>query len=166
VAPLRPQWPDLRWSSPDKWHVTLSFLGEVAEAKLDELAVRLARAAGRHPAAELAIGRGGAFPSMKRARVFIAHIDCDQSALGALAASVAAAARRAGAPPPDEGRKYRPHLTLARTRQPTDLSELIGTLTDFVGAPWRATEVELIRSHLGPNAGYETLGSWPLRPNA
>jgi len=166
VAPLRTQWPDLRWSSQDKWHVTLAFLGEVAESKMDELAVRLARAAGRHPALKLAIGRAGAFPNQKRARVFIAHIEADQPALAALAASVAAAARRAGAPPPDEGRKYHPHLTLARTRQPTDLAEPIGALTGFLGTRWTATEIHLIRSHGGPKSWYETLASWPLRPEA
>ena len=162
VAPLRTEWPELRWSGRDKWHVTLAFLGEVDEGKLDELAVRLARAAGRHPALELAIGDGGAFPSRKKARVFISHIEADQPALAALAASVAAGARRAGAPPPDEARKYHPHLTLARTRQPTDLTEPIAALTGFLGTRWLATEIHLIRSHGGPKTWYETLASWPL----
>jgi RNA 2',3'-cyclic 3'-phosphodiesterase len=166
VAPLRPDWPGLRWTGPDRWHVTLEFLGDVDEGKLDGLAIRLERAARRHQGLELTIGPGGAFPSRKRARVLISRIEGDQPALAALAASVAAGARRAGAPPPDEGRKYQPHLTLARTRQPTDLGDLIGTLAGFLGAPWPATDIHLIRSHAGPKPWYETLASWPLRPNA
>jgi RNA 2',3'-cyclic 3'-phosphodiesterase len=162
VAPLRPGWPELRWTTADRWHVTLAFLGQTDDGKLDDLAIRLRRAAGRHQALELAIGHCGAFPSRKRARVLISRIEGDQPALAALAASVAAGARRAGAPPPDEGRKYQPHLTLARTRQPTDLGELIGTLAAFQGAPWPATEIHLIRSHGGPKPWYETLASWPL----
>src|SRR5215469_9203588 len=165
VAPLRTQWPDLRWSSQDRWHVTLAFLGEVAEAKLDELAVRLARAAGRHEPAELWIGHGGAFPSKTRARVLISRIEGDQPALTALAAlagSVAAGARRAGAPPPDEGRRYRPHLTLARCRQPTDVSAVVDSLGGFAGSAWLADEMQLIRSHAGPKPWYEALESWPL----
>ena len=162
VAPLRPDWPELRWTGPDRWHVTLAFLGEVDEGKLDELAIRLGRAAGRHPALELTIGRSGAFPNTKKARVLITRIEGDQPALAALAASVAAGARRAGAPPPDEGRKYQPHLTLARTRQPTDLAELIGRLEDFRGTSWPAAKIHLIRSHSGPKTWYEPLASWPL----
>src|SRR5215472_9182874 len=128
VAPLRAGWPELRWTGQDRWHVTIAFLGEVAEGKLDELAVRLGRAAGRHQAQRLWIGHGGAFPSQRRARVLISRVEGDQPALAALAASVAAGARRSGAPPPDEGRRFRPHLTLARCRQPTDVSAVVDAL--------------------------------------
>ncbi len=162
VTPLRASWPDLRWTSQDRWHVTLAFLGEVAEGKLDDLTVRLARAAGRHQAQELRIGHGGAFPNARRARVLIARVEGDQPALAALAASVAAGARRAGAPPPDEGRRYRPHITLARCRQPTDVGEVVGALGEFAGATWSVDEVHLIRSHPGSKPWYETLVSWSL----
>src|SRR5215469_7402088 len=78
VAPLRAGRPELRWTGQVQWHVTLAFLGEVAQDKLAELTARLARAAGRHRPAELWIGPGGAFPSQKRARVLVSHIEGDQ----------------------------------------------------------------------------------------
>jgi RNA 2',3'-cyclic 3'-phosphodiesterase len=165
VAPLRVGWPDLRWAGQERWHVTLAFLGEVPDDKLDELTRRLERAASRHSAQELMIARGGAFPNRKRARVLVARIEGDQpavTALAALAASVAAGARRAGAPPPDEGRRYRPHLTLARCREPADLSELVDALSAFHGEAWRLVEIHLVRSHVGPQPWYETLATWPL----
>ena len=165
VAPLRAGWPELRWTGQDRWHVTLAFLGEVAEGKLDELSVRLGRAAGRHQALRLWIGHGGAFPNQKRARVLISRVEGDQAALAALTAltgSVAAGARRAGAPPPDEGRRYRPHLTLARCRQPTDVSEAVDALGGFTGSVWLAAEMRLIMSHAGPKPWYEALATWPL----
>jgi RNA 2',3'-cyclic 3'-phosphodiesterase len=167
VAPLRPRWPELRWASTDLWPVTLAFLGEVDEARLGDLRVRLGRAASRHPSQDVRIGRGGAFPSARRARVLCAHIEGERQAmtgLSALAASVAAAARRAGAPPPDEGRRYRPHLTLARCRQPADLGMLTLLLSEFAGSAWSTSQVHLIRSVLGPQPRYETLESWLLRP--
>ena len=165
AVPMRAGWPELRWTAAGRWHVTLAFLGEVEEARLMNLTARLERAAARHPGQRLLIGRGGAFPSPRRARVLIAHVesaDGDPGGLRALAASVAAGARRAGAPPPDEGRRYRPHLTIARTRQPADLSELVMRLDRPRGTPWPATEIHLIRSHLGPAPRYETIGTWPL----
>ena len=167
VAPLRDGWPSLRWASVDRWHVTLAFLGEVAEPRLDGLRERLGRAAGRHHALRLRIGRGGAFPSAPKARVLCAHLGGEPAALTGLrglAASVAAGARRAGAPPPDEGRRYRPHLTLARSSQPADLRPLVDALAGYAGQPWNAAEIELILSKTGPQPGYRTIATWPLGP--
>lgn len=165
VAPLRPDWPRLRWAAGDRWHVTLAFLGEVAEPVPDDLGERLGRAARRHEATPMAIGYGGAFPASRRAQVLIAHVVADEPArLAALAASVAAGARRAGAPPPDEGRRYRPHVTLARCRKPADLRPLVGALSEFSGRRWQPDHIELIRSETGPEPRYLTVGRWPLRP--
>ncbi len=166
VAPLRGDWPALRWAGQERWHVTLAFLGEVAPDKLDGLGERLARAAGRHPSVSLRIGAGGAFPSAAKARVLCAHITAekqDLAGLRALAASVAAGARRAGAPPPDEGRRYRPHVTLARSREPSDLRALVQALAGFVGSVWTTSQIHLVRSQTGPATRYETIGTWPLR---
>jgi RNA 2',3'-cyclic 3'-phosphodiesterase len=165
VEPLRAEDPDLRWAGRESWHLTLAFLGEVGEPVLPELTARLGRAAGRHDSQLLRIAGGGAFPGPARARVLWAGIRGDTRALAALAATVAAGARRAGAPPSDEGRRYRPHLTLARCRQPRNVAELTEALAGFEGSPWTAASIRLIRSHLSEAAPrYEDLGTWPLRP--
>lgn len=166
LAPLRTGWPDLRWNSADAWHITLAFLGEVDESVVEPLAVRLGRAAARHRRTGATIGGAGAFPSAAKARVLWAGIQADHEALTRLAWSVAAAARRAGAPPPQEDKQFRPHLTIGRSRQPADLRPLISQLSGFAGGSWTADQVELVRSHPGPRPRYETLGSWPLRPSA
>jgi len=167
VQPLQVAAPELRWAGRESWHLTLAFLGEVDEGVLAELSTRLERAAGRHPQQRLSITGGGAFPSAGRARVVWAGIRADGRALAALAASVAAGARRAGAPPPDEGRKYHPHLTLARCRQPADVRSLTNQLAQASGPDWTADAIHLIRSHLtGSSPRYEEMGSWPLRPEA
>jgi 2'-5' RNA ligase len=189
VSPLRLARPELRWNGPADWHLTLAFLGEVADRVLPDLSVRLERAARRHPVTELAVHGAGAFPRPSRASVLWAGIaqpangqpgdgqpgDAQpgngrprkarpRSGLAPLAASVAAGARRAGAPPPDEGRRYRPHLTLARCREPAEVTAITAALADLRGRPWTATEIRLIRSNLGGRAPrYEDLGRWPLR---
>jgi 2'-5' RNA ligase len=167
LEPARALGPELRWSDPAGWHLTLAFLGEVGEHVVPELSRRLERAAARYPAQPLAIAGAGAFPSARRAQVFWAGFSADRRVLAALAASVAAGARRAGAPPPDEGRTYRPHLTLARARVPADVSALTGALADFAGRRWTADRITLIRSQLGGGPPrYEHLGDWALRAPA
>src|SRR5215469_16009968 len=133
VAPLRAAAPELRWTGIASWHLTLAFLGEVREELLPDLRARLERAARRHPPQRLAIAGGGAFPSARRAQVLWAGIAADGKALAALADSVAAGARRAGAPPPGRHRRYRAHLTLARCRVAADVSQLSAALGDFSG---------------------------------
>jgi 2'-5' RNA ligase len=167
VAPLRPAWPALRWTGREAWHVTLAFLGEVSEDAATALGPRLERAALRHPGLSLSFGAGGAFPAPRRARVLWTGLHGDRRALEALARSIAGGARKAGAPPPDEGRRFRPHLTLARCREPADVVPLVEALVGYAGTPWTATEIHLIRSHLPIEAGgqprYEAAGTWPLR---
>jgi len=163
VAPLRAVQPDLRWTSPGSWHITLAFLGEVDEAVLDRLTVRLEHAAARHPGLTLSAAGGGAFPTAPRARVLWTGLHADLHALRTTAAAVAKGARLAGAPPPDGQRRFRPHITLARSREPTNVSRLVAELAGYSGMTWPADRVHLIRSHLGPNPWYESIGAWPLK---
>jgi 2'-5' RNA ligase len=86
----------------------------------------------------------------------------DPRSLAALAASVAAAARRAGATLPDEGRPFRPHLTLARCRMPADVRDITAALSGFEGSPWTADRIHLIHSRPDGQPRFETVGSWPL----
>ncbi len=162
AAPLRARQPDLRWTSHDAWHVTLAFLGQVNDLAAGRLTPRLGRAARRHAILSLSFAGAGAFPSGARARVLWTGLQHDRRALAGLAASVSAGARRAGAPPPDEGRSFLPHLTLARCRAPADVRPLVAALAGFAGTPWRADRIHLIRSHPGPRPEYEALANWPL----
>lgn len=162
-APFRRARDDLRWTGLDAWHVTLAFLSEVSQTQLTRLVPRLERAARRHTAFSLSFAGAGAFPSAGRANVLWSGLAGDRRALSELAASVAAAARRAGAPPPDAGRGYRPHVTLARCRTPTDVGPIVRALSGYQGQPWKAEEILLIHSRPHERPRYETLGAWNLR---
>jgi 2'-5' RNA ligase len=163
-APFRRAHGDLRWTHRAAWHVTLAFLAEVNELQLTRLTPRLERAARRHSGFSLCFAGAGAFPSAGRANVLWSGLAGDRRALADLAASAAAAARRAGAPPPDAGRKYRPHVTLARCRAAVDVGPIVEALNGYEGQPWAAEEIFLIRSRLHEQPRYETLGTWKLRP--
>lgn len=161
--PLRATRRDLRWTSREAWHITLAFLGEVSEPAIVRLMPRLERAARRHPRFALSFAGAGAFPHVSRANVLWSGVRGDRKRLGELAMSVAAGARRAGAPAPDEGRrKFRPHLTLARCRTPVDVASLVETLDGYCGQPWDVREIYLIASTLGAAPQYDILGQWQL----
>ena len=169
VAPLRQSCPGLRWTGRDAWHLTLAFLGEVTEPVCASLGPQLERAAAGRPRFSLSLGGAGAFPGAARARVL--WTGGQGEPLGALAEDVAKGARRAGAPPAEEGRRFRPHLTLARCREPVDVQPLVHGLSGWTGTPWTTGEIYLIRSHLPggrphDRPRYETLGRWPLRVSA
>lgn len=172
AGPLRrlPAASALRWTAPEGWHLTLAFLGEVADpirAGLDE---GLGRAAARHDPCELRLSGGGRFGD----RALWAGAEGELAALDRLAASVRAAARRAGAPP-DEDRGFEPHLTLARTSRGATvrLGPFAEQLTGFRGSPWTADTLCLVASALpgpgdrGAQPRYTTVAAWPLgRPAA
>jgi RNA 2',3'-cyclic 3'-phosphodiesterase len=157
AARVRELAPRLRWTSTAQWHLTLAFLGEVEPDTLPELTGRLARAAQRHEPMALAFTGAGRFDG----RVLWLGVKGGRELLAALAGSVAAAARRSGIA--IEDRRYRPHLTLARSSTPADLRPLVDALRGFAGAEWSPTELELIRSRLGQGPPtYERIDRWPL----
>jgi 2'-5' RNA ligase len=170
VHPVRVTHPGLRWVEPERWHLTLAFLGEVPESRYTgaegaDLRERLARAAARHPPFELGVGGAGRFGD----RVLWARPVGDIDRLRRLAASVGAAARRARIPA--EGKPFRAHLTLATARPPASVRAAAAELdaglrasSDAVVAP--VTALHLVRSHLGTGPGrgprYETVAGFSL----
>jgi RNA 2',3'-cyclic 3'-phosphodiesterase len=166
-APYRPARGELRWTSPDLWHVTLAFLGDVSDGSFDRLLPRLESAAQCHAGIDLSLAGAGAFPSPERANVLWTGLAGDRKALGDVAASVSAGARRAGTGAerlaPDAGRPFRPHVTLARCRPPVDVGAIVAGLSGYQGPAWTAEEIILVRSTLDGQPRYETVGTWKLR---
>jgi 2'-5' RNA ligase len=160
TAAMRSAHPELRWTRPDQWHLTLAFLGGVDDQARSDLSTRLGRAAIQHPAMKLALHGAGRFGD----RVLWTRVAGDVVALRGLAASVRAVARRARVDVED--RPYRPHLTLARGREGADLRPVVDALAGFAGRTWTADQLHLVRSHLGAGpertSRYEISASWTL----
>ncbi len=165
LEPRRDADPALRWAEPYQWHLTLAFLPEVGSRHLDALVERLVRAAARRDHFEVTLGGSGAFPTPDRARViWLGASTAPPQSLTHLAVGVRATANKAGAVV--EGGRFRPHLTLARLRQPVDATRWLRVLGSYEGRPWTADTIELIESHLGQGPGgrprYEAVASLPL----
>lgn len=157
---------EVRWVKPEGVHLTLRFLGEVDDARLDALGEALDKAVSGHEAPHLAPGALGAFPNLSRPRVVWVGLEESGQRLAPLQVAVEKAVRRLGWP--REKRAFRPHLTLGRVRDPRrGISEqLVQALGRESIAALPASEhrhVVLMQSHLSRHgARYEALRTWQL----
>ena len=142
----------VRWLPADRLHVTLAFAGEVDEPAGVEAAVR-AVAAGASPL-EASLG----VVTMRFGGVLAVPVDGLDDLGQALTDAVADAIGS------DERRGFRGHLTLARVgrrqRVPATLAGL--PLLGGTRPSWTVDHLDVVRSHLGADARYETLASVPL----
>jgi 2'-5' RNA ligase len=166
---LRGKLPKARWVRPQGMHLTLSFLGETAPERLDELHRELAASCAESEAIGLRLNETGAFPPRGKARVLWAGLagadGRPSAALARLHTAVAAAVERAAGVVPDS-RPFHPHLTLARCSPPWPREALERFLGDFGPLPadaFTVAEGVLFESELRPDgARYRVVGSYPL----
>jgi RNA 2',3'-cyclic 3'-phosphodiesterase len=128
AAPLRALGLPVKWVRDEGIHVTLKFLGEVADEREPELAAALARAAVEARALPLALGGFGVFPDFRRPHVVWAGI-APEPALEILQHRVEQEFAPLGFP--TEARAFRPHVTLgraARAARPSAFAGLEATL--------------------------------------
>jgi 2'-5' RNA ligase len=156
--------PEMRWSPPELWHLTLAFCADFPERRLEELGERLARAAARRHPVEARLTAGGAFPGVAHARVLWVGLDADRTEVGRMATGARAAVSKAGGHV--DGQRFRPHLTLARLGHPEDVVGWVRLLDAYEGPQWRLDTLGLVASHLGEGPRrrprHELIGSWPL----
>ena len=159
----------LRWVKPEGVHLTLKFLGEVADSQQTAIEDALDAAVAEIPTFELTLGKLGKFGGRQNPRILWVDVDGDEEALealGALHSQIEGAMAKLGFPP--EGRAFAPHLTLARVPQERG-SEVARPLTRAIDecAPPEGVitvdDIVLMRSDLGPGgANYTPLHRVPL----
>ncbi len=139
-----------RWALAEQLHVTLAFLAEVPDRRLDELVERLGRAAGRREAVEARLAGGGAFPDVARARVLWCGLETDEAGrveLGRMATGARAAASRSGVDV--DGQRFRAHVTVARLGRPAEVTSWVRLLDAYRGPAWTVDRLDLVASYLG-----------------
>ena len=151
---------EVRWVRPANIHLTLKFLGDVAEADLSRVADVLEAIRERHEPLEVALCGFGAFPSGRRARILWAGIGEGSERLRALARDVELSLEPLGFE--REARPYTPHLTLGRARgRPASLVDTAEASEP--GSHFWVRRMELMQSVLGgAGAEYSTLAAYPL----
>jgi 2'-5' RNA ligase len=155
---------DVRWNDPAGLHLTLSFLGETDEVRVDDVCGALEGVAGRHRAFVVGAGGIGGFPSLERPRVLWVGLVDGLREIGLLAADVERSLLPLGFPL--AARPFNGHVTIGRVRSPRGVSRVSRAavmLKDRELGRWPVHELVLYRSHLQPGgAVYEALARFPL----
>ena len=158
VAGLRDVAPRARWQSPDTWHLTLRFLGQIPAAEVPRLAGLLREVAVSGAPFPTELRGAGSFGGGRRPLVAWIGVGEGSEELAALAAMLG----RAIDPDGDNG-PLRAHLTVAREAPPELVVALRAAMSTGPRLAWTSDRVVLYRSVLGPRGSTHTeLVSAPL----
>lgn len=167
-AGLVPAYEGLRpvWVDPKLYHLTLHFFGEIDGEALAAIGEELRLRAPRPAAPRIAAGPLEALPAARAARVLCVRLEITpRQALWPLvdtAREIACARGAAG-----ETRPWRPHLSLARFRQPASLREaqLPPSLPPPPELAFFPSGFDLMESFLAPRGpSYKILRSFSFAP--
>lgn len=151
-----------RWIDPENYHLTLRFIGDVDMVDAEAAAEALARV--RRPAFPLRFTGVGALGTRK-AHSVVATVAATP-ALIELQAEHERLLQRIGLPP--EGRKYTPHVTLARVRSGNsrDIAEYLTLRGGFFADPFEVDRFVLFSSRNSVGGGpYVVEEAYDLEPS-
>ncbi len=153
---------DVKWVAPRNIHLTLKFLGEVNEKKLDEITCILEDTAKNKRPFYIRIFSLGAFPKINSPRVIWVGIDKGDNETKGIARELEEKISKTGIP--KEDKPFSSHITVGRIRSNLNRERLVGglkTLTNsFSGEnlEFLANSITLFKSTLTPKGPiYETL---------
>lgn len=139
---------ELRWQSPDRWHITVGFLGE---REIDAEVTRFA-----------AIPRTGAQPLQLAGAGHFGPVVWLGVSASQWLTDLAAAVRHTMH---TERRRFRGHVTVARSRTRAgdrQVAAAVSVLEGFQTQWWTPQELTLVRSTTGPRPAYEVIARTPL----
>ncbi len=148
---MLPSMPGLRLMHEDQWHVTLAFIGEVGENKA-EAARLVVESLPAGLGGEAVIERFLMLPSPRRARVVALELADRSRAFSRLFEAVMSGLEQAGVME-REKRPFRPHLTIARLRDPGEVQPR----SECGAARYALESVCLYESQLRPQGALYTV---------
>ena len=156
---LRGGLPGARWIDPDNYHITLRFIGDIDDRMAHEIALLLEGI--RRRSFEVRFGGLTSFGGRKP-RAIVVAIEPIQP-LVELQSELERLMQRLGLEP--EGRKFTPHVTLARLRVSTsrDVAEYLSTRGPLFGSSFRVSRFVLFSSRSSVGGGpYVVEADYPL----
>jgi 2'-5' RNA ligase len=111
----------VRWVKPQNIHLTLRFLGNMAQERLPVFTAGMDELAGKCQAFDLQLAGVGCFPNARRPRVLWIGIDGAKDRLMSVQANVEDLVVSSGWK--RESRRFHPHLTLGRVKDSRKVAE-------------------------------------------
>ena len=157
---LRPKTSTTRWVAPESIHITLKFIGEIPEKRLEDINTALTGLTWKP--FTVTVHGVGFFPGMRSPRVFWAGMEAPT--LRGLTEQLDTRMERFGFE--REKRAFRPHITLARAKDSRIDSSLVSAAAQYEDHDFGSFTVDrmfLFRSTLKPSgAAYEKLKEFLL----
>ncbi|MBE0478040.1 RNA 2',3'-cyclic phosphodiesterase [Candidatus Aerophobetes bacterium] len=147
----------IKWVSPASMHITLKFLGEVQEKRLDKVFDISQGVADKFNPFSVEIKGTGAFPETGNPKVLWVGIKEGSAELARMAAELEKELFKDGFP--GERKKWTPHITLGRVKQLKDthsIKELIGKEKETSGGKMKVEEIVVLQSQLTPQGAIHT----------
>ncbi len=156
---------DVKWVEEANFHVTLKFLGDVAEDRIREVADSCEAVTGSQRGFFFSLKDLGAFPSATAPRTLWIGVQASEKPFERLAQDLEEVLGRTGFK--KEGRAFHPHVTIGRVRSPRNRVHLIEALHEHgngvFAADLPARAVTLFESTLTPQGAlYTALAILPL----
>ena len=149
--------PEARWVDPGNFHLTLRFIGEVDEGLASDIDAALLRVEqSRFRVTLVGVGQFGT-------RMLWVGVEKSPPLLQ-LQGKIENALQRLGLPP--EGRRFTPHVSLARLRPPLGpkLQAFLAEHALFRASPFEVKEFALVASYLSKSGSiYEDQAEYALR---
>lgn len=122
---LRKDFRDLRvgWEQAEKLHLTLKFLGDLDEQQLAKIKEAVRETARHFAKFTISLQNTGVFPNPKNARVLWIGLDDEPDNLLKIFEMLETECQNSGFP--KETKKFHPHLTIARLREPNKSRKLV-----------------------------------------
>lgn len=115
IIPVRDRGAPVSWTRPENLHLTMKFLGDVSEGRVEELGGLMTEAAADLSPFDLILEGAGAFPSMSSPRILWVGVREPLDPVRKLHQNMENVLSEAGFSP--EGRPFHPHVTVGRVRK-------------------------------------------------
>lgn len=153
----------ISWVKPANIHLTLKFLGDVSQAKIPAINAAITDVAKVCNPFQITVGATGCFPSPRKPSILWVGLSQSSDELPSLHKAIEDGLARQGFA--REGKKFTPHLTIARIRNPRNADQVADAFLTggFANEDFRAKEIIVMRSQLSPQGSiYTPLAVIPL----
>ncbi len=149
----------VKWVEFANLHITLKFIGEIDEKKLDRILTTLSSVSIRIKPFTVQLENAGCFPGIRNPRVLWIGVSQGSNELISLAADIENELSKYGFR--KENKKFHPHLTFGRIKTPCRVDEILNKTIKT--EPFDMSEFALFKSTLLPSGPvYEKIKIFPL----